>query len=98
MAASMISIDNKTRYAQFAIDTAEDISLLPTTKAAGKDNLSTVVNCLQGSIARVINEDGVYYQLDSTDVWHKKTTGGGGGVLPPDYSWADSRDIDNLFP
>ena len=97
MAASLIRQDAKTRFAIFAIDGEFDVRLLPTSKDKGKENLSTVYDCIMGSIANVISDNTIYYELNGSDVWVKKTKSGG-GVDPGDYEWADESDIDNLFP
>ena len=97
MAASLKLQDPKTRMAIFAIDTEFDIRLLPTSKEKGKENLSTIYDCIKGSRADVMSDNSIYYELNGSDVWVKKTKSGG-GVDPGDYEWADESDIDNLFP
>ena len=96
MAANLKMQDARTRFAIFAIDTESDVQLLPTSKVNGKGFLSTVYDCTMGSVAEVISDNTIYYQLNGNDIWVKKTRSGGGGG--GDYEWADEQDIDNLFP
>lgn len=79
MSASLKMLDSRTRFAIFVIETGSDVQLLPTSKDKGKENLSTVYDCIMGSIAEVIDDNTVYYQLDGNDEWLRKTKSGGEG-------------------
>lgn len=79
---SLKMLDYKTRFAIFVCDTEQEVSKLPTSKESGKENLSTVCDCIMGSIAEIIDDNTIYYQLNGDDEWLRKTKseGEGGGV------------------
>lgn len=57
MAVCLINKNNQTNYCEFSYDDWDlDSDSIPTLNSAGKDNLSTIKYCCQGSIA--IGTDG----------------------------------------
>lgn len=91
MGAIIQRIDNATRIAEFYIDDASDIAILPTTNTPGKDNLSTISGCAMGSIARIIAEEGkdYFYQLSGSGRWIRRSmpncSGSSTSVIPEEY-------------
>lgn len=80
MAVSLISKDNITNTCVFCYDIWEtDKDKLPTLNSRGKDKLSTLYSCAQGSIAKGTN--GKNYILTGDNKWIVYTsvsTGGSG--------------------
>ena len=64
-------IDPVTRHAEFAIDSASEISLLPTTTKGGSGNLSTIENGVAaGSTAYTTDGNLDIYVLNGlSDEW-----------------------------
>lgn len=93
MSVCLIGKNSETNYCIFAIDSASDLSSLPTTKNKGSSGLRT---CSQGSIARC--SDGTKYVLKGDDTWVSyaessgSSTGGSSEVEAISNSF-----IDNLF-
>lgn len=97
---SLISIDYKTRFCRFYIDSDDDIASLPTHSNAGKDNLSTVHSCAYGSIARC--QSGKTYTLDGNDIWvvlagSSNTSDSGSTSDNDDIEEITHSEIDALF-
>lgn len=86
MAASLKYLNPSTRYAEFFIDSEDDLLKLPSTTGAGVDNLSTVSGVLQGSMAILTTSGNTYYRLKGDNTWIKIETGGGGGGGTNDYN------------
>ena len=92
----LLGVNRETNYRLFAIDSADDLSSLPTSKITGKDALGNKLECCgQGSIARCI--DGTTYMLSGEDVWTKYSGGGGGGDTDFEVSAIGDEFIDSLF-
>ena len=67
-AVSLINKINSTNVCIFSFDTwSEDKDKLPTMNSAGKDSLSTIRSCAQGSIAKGTN--GKDYILTGNNTW-----------------------------
>lgn len=67
---TVIKCDYVSRYCEFAVDSASDISKLPTTTSAGQDNLSTIKSCCNGSIAYLSDSAFTVWTLNGeTDTW-----------------------------
>lgn len=65
---------------KFIVDTADEITDLPTNKKMGKTQPGDTVSdemCAVGSIA-TISETGDTYELNASGTWVKKTAGGSG--------------------
>lgn len=73
MARCLIMRNSETNYCVFAIDSASDLSLLPTAIATGQGTEGELPKCSQCSIAR--GSDGTDYILDGTNTWveYRKT-------------------------
>lgn len=79
-AVSLINKNYSTNVCIFSYDTwSEDKDKLPTMNSKGKDLLSTIQSCAQGSIARGTN--GKDYILTGNNTWisYSSTTGGSVG-------------------
>lgn len=66
MSVSLLNINYNTNYCEFSYDDWNvDKNSLPTLNTPGKDSLSTVKSCIQGSIA--IGTDGSIKILRGSD-------------------------------
>lgn len=76
MAVSLLSKDYATNYCKFSYDNwNEDKDSLPTLNTAGKDILSTIRSCCQGSLA--FGTDGSKKVLcGNRNEWINYSTGG----------------------
>ncbi len=86
MAASLKWLDPRTRYAEFFIDSEQDLVILPNITGAGTDNMSTINGIMQGSAAFLTDDTSVFYRLKGDNSWVKITVGGGGGGGSTDYN------------
>lgn len=80
MAVCLISRDYSTNYCVFSYDSWEtDSILLPNLNSSGKQTLSTIKSCCQGSRAECTDGKTVYI-LTGGNVWlgHNANSGGGG--------------------
>lgn len=101
MAVSLIKKNYETNVCVFCYDIWEtDKDKLPTLNSKGKDKLSTIYSCAQGSIAKGIN--GKNYILSGDNTWVLYTsvsTGEGSGSGSGDDSiklvYNDGTTIDN---
>lgn len=104
MAIGLLKKNYETQVCQFIVDDVTEISLLPNLNTRGKsDPLKTILACAMGSTVRITDEDGFYYILTGENKWKKKTvssngSSGGSNELPDDFEYADTNDIDSLFP
>ncbi len=64
--AALTEINERTRYAEFAVQDVTELDLLPTTTESGKGILSTVLPVCEGSLA--ISADFTPYRL-TPDGW-----------------------------
>ena len=98
MAASELKRDYTTRYCIFAIDSEDDIPMLPTSTRVGSGDLIRSTTCCIGSIATA--SDGKRYRLNGDDTWkiYESSGGGGGGGGDDDIQPIDDADIEHLFP
>lgn len=69
MSASLKHIDSITRYAEFFIDSENDIEALPTMAASGKGSLAIIEPVAQGSTAFLTESDAAVYRLNGNGVW-----------------------------
>lgn len=90
MALCLIGRNSETNYCIFAIDSASDLSALPTTTNKGSDGLNA---CSQGSIARC--SDGTKYVLKGDDTWVSYAESSGGSSS--EVEAISNSFIDNLF-
>lgn len=68
MAVGLLKKDNETQYCEFSYDTEDDINKLPTMTTSGKDALSLIQSCCQGSYA--IGTNGTIKTLHGeTNTW-----------------------------
>lgn len=98
MAAWELMRNNATRYTIFYVDSAEDVTKLPTTTEYGIEDLVDSPPAAPGSLARV--KDGSQFILGSDDVWTEYSggsSGGGGGGSTVDLNPMDSADISAMF-
>lgn len=90
---ALLKKDYNTNFCVFSIDTESDLNSLPTKSSPGKDILSTIRSCTQGSIAQSAN--GKTYRLNgNTNKWELNSNGSGnnsGGDIPDDYKEAIER-------
>ena len=93
MHATELKRDYTTRYCLFAIDSAEYISMLPTTTKVGSGELIRSTTCCAGS--RAISLDGPEYRLNGSDQWVVYKGGGGGGG--EDVEPIPDANIEQLF-
>lgn len=101
MAVSLINKNYETNTCVFCYDVWEtDKDKLPTLNSRGKDKLSTLYSCAQGSIAKGTN--GINYILTGDNHWIKYAIASiGAGSGEPDSSdsikiaYTDGTTIDN---
>src|SRR5574344_1324729 len=67
MAAQLLDLNYDTQFARFAIDSESDLNNLPKIDTTGKDNLNTISNVSQGSMAYCT--DGKDYILSGENEW-----------------------------
>ena len=68
--AAQVKRDFATNYAEFSIDSASELSLLPTTSSGGSGVLANVPACSAGSAAYTTDGTLSIYTLDGSDEWH----------------------------
>lgn len=68
--AALTNYNFTTDYAEFAIDSAAEIALLPTTSSVGTGKLVDKP-VKAGSIAYTTDGNFDFYTLDSSDSWNK---------------------------
>ena len=68
--AAQTKRDYSTNYAEFSIDSSSELSLLPTTTAAGSGALAAVPACAPGSVAYTTDGNLSIYTLDGEDNWN----------------------------
>lgn len=102
MAAHELSRNCATRHCVFAIDTENDLKILPTSKKSGKESVSLSTPCRQGSMARSV--DGKCYILNGNDEWKYSfigtsgsSSGGNGNTSIEDVEPIPSDTIESLF-
>ena len=81
MAVCLISRDYSTNYCVFSYDSwATDGNLLPNLSSSGKQSLSNIKSCCQGSRAECTDGKTVHV-LTGENIWlgHNTNSGGGGG-------------------
>lgn len=97
---SLIDMNYQTRFCKFSIDSSSDLNSLPTRESPGKDSLSTIRSCSQGSLAYATN--GKTYILSGNNEWvsYSGNFSGGdpGGVNPTEDIEPISKSyIESLF-
>lgn len=97
---SLIDLNYQTRFCKFSIDSSSDLDSLPKLESPGKDSLSTIKSCAQGSRAYATN--GKTYVLSGTNEWVLylgNNTGGSGlpGVPSEDIEPISKSYIESLF-
>lgn len=85
----------ETRYCVFAVDSKNDLQILPTSKRSGTGEMSLNTPCRQGSLAKT--PDGTIYALDGTDNWVISSDSGGHDInkLIPYDSVSDAEEAIN---
>lgn len=68
--AALTNMNYSTNYAEFSIDSAEEIELLPTTTACGSGVLANVGAVAAGSAAYLTDGTLGIYTLDASDNWN----------------------------
>jgi len=68
--AALTKMDYSTGYAEFSIDSAAELALLPTTTAAGSGVLANVSAVTAGSAAYLTDGTLGIYTLDASDNWN----------------------------
>ena len=96
----LIKMDYQTRFCRFSIDSSSDLSSLPTLESAGKEKLSTIKSCAQGSLAYATN--GKTYILSGENEWvlySGNSSGGssGGNIETEDIEPISKAYIESLF-
>ena len=96
----LIDMNYQTRFCKFSIDLSSDLSNLPTMETAGKDKLSTIKSCAQGSRAYATN--GKTYVLSGENEWvlySGNSSGGssGGTTETEDIEPISKSYIESLF-
>lgn len=69
--AALTNFNYSTNYAEFSIDSAEELALLPTTTAGGTGALASVGAVAAGSAAYTTDGNLDVYTLDGSDTWNK---------------------------
>ncbi len=69
--AALTNFNYSTNYAEFSIDSAEEIELLPTTTAGGSGALANVDAVAAGSAAYTTDGNLDIYTLDGSGTWNK---------------------------
>lgn len=95
---SLIDLNYQTRFCKFSIDSSSDLDSLPKLKSPGKDSLSTIRSCAQGSQAYATN--GKTYVLSGTDEWvlySGNSSGGSAGAPSEDIEPISKSYIESLF-
>ena len=99
MAAQLLDLNYDTRFARFAIDSKSDLNNLPKIDTAGKDNLNTINNVSQGSMAYCI--DGKDYVLSGSNEWIEYIVNGGGIEVLYEYETTSNKlssfTVSNLY-
>ena len=101
MAAQLLDLNYDTRFARFAIDSKSDLNNLPKIDTAGKDNLNTINNVSQGSMAYCT--DGKDYILSGENEWIEYIVDGGGRGVEVLYEYETSSNklssftVSNLY-
>ena len=82
MSVCLLFKDYQTNYCRFSYDTwAEDGHKLPNMTTRGKEGLSNILSCSQGSIAISTSDGGENRILTGKNQWvtYSGNAGGGGG-------------------
>lgn len=100
MAVGLLNKKYTTNYCVFSYDNwSTDKDKLPNLDTAGKDALSIIKSCSQGSLA--IGTDGINYILTGNNVWIKYSTsssgGSSGGGVVEDIEQITTEEIQSLF-
>lgn len=69
--AALTNFNYSTNYAEFSIDSAEELALLPTTTAGGTGALASVGAVAAGSAAYTTDGNLDVYTLDGSGTWNK---------------------------
>lgn len=69
--AALTKMDYSTGYAEFSVDSAAELALLPTTTAGGSGVLANVGAVAAGSAAYTTDGNLDVYTLDGSDTWNK---------------------------
>lgn len=93
---SITKIEYETNVCHFAVDTVNELDLLPKFNTAGQGILNTISSCSIGSMAIVTSTSDRYILNGEQNKWIKLTSSGGGGG-GEDYDFATEGDIDDLF-
>ena len=96
----LIDMNYQTRFCKFSIDSSSDLDALPKLKSPGKDSLSTIKSCAQGSLAYATN--GKTYILSGVNEWvlySGNSSGGSSGETTPseDIEPISKSYIESLF-
>lgn len=91
MSVCLLSRDYQTNYCKFSFDSwSEDGSKLPNMTTRGKEGLSNILSCCQGSQA--IGTDGTNFVLTGQNIWVKYNGNSGSGSSGGGSSDSDSDD------
>ena len=97
MSVSLINKNYSTQVCMFSFDIwDEDKDKLPNLNTRGKDTLSTIYSCAQGS--KAIGTDGTNYILTGGNEWKKYSGisgGSSGGNTGDDPQYEDIEPITN---
>lgn len=96
----LIDMNYQTRFCKFSIDSFSDLKLLPTRESSGKESLSTIKSCAQGSRAYATN--GKTYVLSGNNEWvlysgNSSGESSGTGTGNEDIEPISRADIEALF-
>ena len=96
----LIDMNYHTRFCKFSIDSSSDLSSLPKLESSGKESLSTIKSCAQGSRAYATN--GKTYVLSGKNEWvlfSGNSSGGssGGTTEVEDIEPISKSYIESLF-
>lgn len=69
--AALTNFNYSTNYAEFSIDSAGELALLPTTTAGGTGALASVGAVAAGSAAYTTDGNLDVYTLDGSGTWNK---------------------------
>lgn len=74
MAASCKNYDLQSRFGEYIVGTASELTKLPTTKRGGIDELKGYSPCINGSECVVLKPSLAVYFLDGeTDTWIQRS-------------------------
>ena len=70
--AALVNYNYSTNYAEFSVDSEDELVTLPTTSRPGSGELANVGAVTAGSIACTTSGDLEVYTLGAGDTWNRR--------------------------